>query len=575
VKRSRLIALLVVTSSLLASSTLADPPRPREPTRLLRQLTLDLVGRPPTEAEYARTIASGGVEDEVIDRLLESDEHRAVLRGYHRLLLQDTLVQLPQLAANPWVLAPAGGHGTDDAPWFSPAGAVMRRGAARVSCANVRHDRFAEDGSALPLVEAWAAGDVIANAAEETTRQVFVGDGACSRERPCRIDGWVETSPYWAPETTIRVCAFEAQTTARGVDTRGRPQACDPRDTTEGPQGRPPLPACGCGPQLSYCVPASQTPAGRTIRAAIEDEPLRIFDDVVTSRRDYFEALSTDDTFVNGLLAAYLRASGGGVVGHVAMDLEGIPADAGWTRVRRGTAHSGVLTTMAFLTRFTSHRGRVQRFRQAFRCEEFTSASLPPAEPEPPVDLTQREGCSGCHAVLEPMTQHWGRFRVNLDYGLIDEGSGDYATLARVETNPLARACRACGRAERGCPGFCDLYYFTARNTPERDRALVGRLQVTAFDWGNEGLEDDRARFDSGPAALVTAGLTPRDDGRPSVLESCTIRTRAESLLHRPLTDDELRRWVPTLATAFTASGRRDFLALERAIVRDRRYRGD
>jgi hypothetical protein len=541
----------------------------------LRQLSLDLLGRPPTEAEYAAAEARGSVDDATIEAMLASDEHFATLSTYHRALLEDTTAQLPQLSAVPNVLARARGMtgpaaATDDSPFFGRNAAQFRRGAVQLSCADVRHDRFAPDGSAIPLATTWKHGDEVTNAAGESTSTIYSATGqSCTRASPCRMDGWVEVEPYWAPGTTVRVCAFDAQTTATGTGPMGRTFSCDPRsaDTFDGVARAP---ACGCGEHLRYCTPAAGTPMARAIRAAIEEEPLRIFDDVVRNHRDYFTALTTHDTFVNGPLAAYLRGAGGGVVFAIGADMPELPYDADWTRITRGSAHAGVLTTMAYLERFTSQRGRAQRFRQAFRCEEFASIALPPTEAQPPMNLAERAGCNGCHQMLEPLTQYWGHFRVNQDYGLVDDGSGTYATLAHSTSNPLADRCDQCGRRGGRCRPYCELYYYTYTSSPTYDLTHVGALQVAAFDWGETGLDDDRARFDGGPAALVAAGLARTADA-PSVLESCAITRRAESLLHRQLSDTERDRWVPQLRTAFGDA--HDFVALERAIVRDPRYR--
>lgn len=307
---------------------------------------------------------------------------------------------------------------------------------------------------------------------------------------------------------------------------------------------------------------------------AIEQEPLRIFDDVLRNHRDYFEALTTRHTFVNGPLAAYLRTSGGGVVYDIDEPIVDMPYDADWTAVTRGSTHSGVLTTMAYLERFTSERGRAHRFIQAFLCSDFSSISLPPAQPQPPIDLAQREGCNGCHASLEPLTQYWGHFRINLDFGTLDDGSGTFATLGTSTMNPRAPTCATCARTSGTCPEYCNLYYWTYDNSPSWDRTHVGQLQVAAFDWSSPGLDDDRARFDGGPAALVATNLARTDPHAPSPMESCAVEQRAESLLHRHLTADERSHWLPALADAFQASGVHDFRDLERAIVNDPRYRG-
>jgi hypothetical protein len=83
---------LIATVLLAAAPALAEAPVcapvskvPLE--RHLRQLTLDLLGRPPTHEEYQAARAKGEVTAEDIRALMQKDEFYARIRGYHRALL--------------------------------------------------------------------------------------------------------------------------------------------------------------------------------------------------------------------------------------------------------------------------------------------------------------------------------------------------------------------------------------------------------------------------------------------------------------------------------------------------------
>ena len=71
-------------------------------------------------------------------------------------------------------------------------------------------------------------------------------------------------APYWAPDTRIKVCAYDAQANAMGTD--GQP--CDVYN---------PNLACGCGPNLRQCSPGPNTAADRAMREALTEEPARLF----------------------------------------------------------------------------------------------------------------------------------------------------------------------------------------------------------------------------------------------------------------------------------------------------------
>lgn len=72
------------------SSTLECPaPAPAVPLeRQLRQLYLDLLGRPPTIEEYRSQTASGAIDPALVEDLTGREEFYARMKGYHRALLR-------------------------------------------------------------------------------------------------------------------------------------------------------------------------------------------------------------------------------------------------------------------------------------------------------------------------------------------------------------------------------------------------------------------------------------------------------------------------------------------------------
>jgi hypothetical protein len=59
--------------------------------RHLRQLSLDLLGRPPTIEEYRAAQAKGSISPEDIQRMMSSEEFYGRVRGYHRALLRSNI----------------------------------------------------------------------------------------------------------------------------------------------------------------------------------------------------------------------------------------------------------------------------------------------------------------------------------------------------------------------------------------------------------------------------------------------------------------------------------------------------
>ena len=92
-------------------------------------MSLDLLGRIPTEAEYAAVRESGDVDDTIVDAMLTSDEFLARMRGYHRALLWGSLAGTPNIvnARHRLSLARVGARDT----YYSPAASSLYRREAK------------------------------------------------------------------------------------------------------------------------------------------------------------------------------------------------------------------------------------------------------------------------------------------------------------------------------------------------------------------------------------------------------------------------------------------------------------
>ncbi|MFW7381708.1 MAG: hypothetical protein ACOH5I_23065 [Oligoflexus sp.] len=73
-------------------------------------------------------------------------------------------------------------------------------------------------------------------------------------------------------------------------------------------------------------------------------------------------------------------------------------------------ASGGVLTSFGWLRRYDKNRTRANELYKRLLCREFSS-ELPRVFPQDPGNLRETEGCSGCHAVLDPLADFflaWG-----------------------------------------------------------------------------------------------------------------------------------------------------------------------
>lgn len=486
--------------------------------RYLRQLTLDLYGRIPTVEEYESLHGLEDVSDEMIDEMIGSPEFYDQLRRYHRSLLWSNLGdnnlvgQTVERSRN-----------EDFDVWLNRGKRDEYRG-RDVDCLDMEHTNFDPDGRPLPMFENYQEGDCAG------------GDG-------CTMDGWVQVQPYWAPGTTIRACAFDAQphTDATPRD-NGDPRTCDQSGDDD--------PLCGCGPNLRHCTARGAN--YDAVHEALLEEPARLFEEVIASGEPYMNAFSTSATAMNGALAHFYRY----LANDNDAELKNAPElsyDADWQQVDRESYHSGILTTLGFLRRFASHRARVNRLYTAFLCDPFEAPSggLPPATDDCSLnpDLSSRCGCASCHETIEPATTHWGRW---------EEGD-DFVYLEGIDT--FSNNCANCEKGQ--CSNYCKTFYITREleTTPGSVETELGKLKTIA--WRTE---DEAAALEVGPSALVT---------RPEYqqqIASCAVKNFSEHVFGRELSAEERTSWLADKTANFAANGH-DFLRMVKDIVTDERYR--
>ena len=511
--------------------------------RLLRQLSLDLYGRPPTVDEYESVRALTEIDSARLQSMLATDEYFANVREYHRALLWGGLEPDFEVVAAPRRLRRLAVRlpGAADDLWRQPNLRATYRGRTNVECLDQEQTTFDAAGRPVPI----------------TT----FADATC-RGGTCVQEGYVLVRPFWDPNVDYKVCAYDAQALTAGVS----PGVTCGKVAGTNAAGNPIADAgCGCGAGLRYCLPEPTHPAHVAIRQALIDEPLRIFEQVVRSGQPYFDAFTTRTTFVNGPLIAFYEQLAGADVPLRAVNTVGYTTKVGamptvpfldstWQPTTRDDIHAGVLTTPGYQLRLPTNRARVNRFYTAFRCEPFLppAGGLPPdagGSPEP--NLRIRAGCSSCHGTLELAAAHWGRWRTSATYGYFDP--------AQINLDASFPECRTC----TNCSAFCNQYFITAQTSTNPDELAAWR-----------GFHRARIYLSAAEAqamAVGPAGLIDEPAERDQVA-TCTVRTLAEHLFNRTLTDDEVLTWLPVMTEKFAASSYQ-FDDLERQILESPTYR--
>lgn len=536
-------------SEALACETAA----PLEGQRLLRRLSLDLAGRVPSYVEVLEQRGRSEVPEATIDRLLASPEFTVTMRRHHESLLWPNLDQV-EIVPEQNVLFPL--ELTPGNPiYLSFLRAVFTRAGGNNLYLPCKDEPARFDAEGRPIAD-----------------PVMVGGEIMGWQ-----EGWVEVEPYWAPGTSIKVCAFDAQGSESAPICPGPAERypfidpiCQQLQTVATQTNTPfagteascssPLAllasGCGCGPNLAYCHTAETLAA---LRSSLLAQELGIIDRVIAEDRPYDEVLRTKRAAVNGPIAHYLTHQS-----RLGFDLFGdpdptspipsgltFPETERWVDIERTGRHSGVLTTPGYLLRFQSNRGRAHRFYNAFECSSFIPAGPLPSPFEPcskHEDLTQRCGCDACHVALEPMASHWGRF-------------AEYGFSSLDEQRFPARIGPTCTQPFRDLEHLLRCVRFYEVEPVGEEQAYFGMLNAYVFRTPAE-----HQLIEAGPAHLVAESV---GSGR---FATCSARRMWTHFMRRAPTPAEEAEVLPELVRAYEAGGS-TLRSLVRAIVLHPAYR--
>lgn len=489
--------------------------------RLLRRLSLDLRHSLPSYEEYLALDDVADPDDHLkatASAWTTSDAFRVAMRRFHESLLWPNLTGV-QLIDLQWRVSTARNGGDRYSGVSAARRRTYRRGNGTEICGDFEQTAFDADGR--PIVPLFTPDD---------------GSPAFYQ------DGWVLVRPYWAPDTEIKVCAFDAQDAATGQ----RGDACNTSKAIGDP-------TCGCGPDLRWCFGDG---VDATLWAAMREAVLRLVDDVTVGGKPYTDLLTTRRAYHNGALDFWMRhqapiasfARTYNPPGPGAPDVPDAPdyTDASWRQVERGEPHSGILTLPGFALRFQTNRGRANRFRQVFTGQWFNPPAAPDTEgcDDTAADLTERCTCRHCHQVLEPLAAYFGPV-AEAGSGIIDLPTYEPA----CDPNLVDPVPRQCGR-----------FYAV-----DEGAYNAGTLYTHQFADGDDALHQQiAANLVGGPGALAASSI---DTG---LLALAAVKNLWRYLMGRePILDpsdpDNEVAIVTDLTDDFQASW--DFQALAQALV--------
>lgn len=476
----------------------------------LRAVSLDVRGHAPTLEEYAALDALEDVPPALIDEWLASEAFVSRAVRWHREMLWNNIGNVTLTNFRMGL-----SRSSDGIYWRSTPGLLYR--GDRVACLN-EPAQYNPDGSL-----------------------VVTTAGGISRE------GYVLVHPYWAPDTEVKVCAFDAQEALVSEDGGD----C----TTSASFTRA---DCGCGPNLRLC--RGPTANADTVDGFARDVDLRVAA-VVREDLPYTELFTSRRAFVNGPMVHFLRYQTG-VPANVTLtpmpyDLNTLP-DLAYTdketfvEVTLPPSHAGILTSPAYLLRFQSNRARANRYYNSFLCQPFQPpAGGIPLDPSAvlELDLQKRNGCKYCHAILEPAAAHWGRW-AERSAGFLDP----QAFPAQSDQ------CTRCALTGQGCTTECRRYYVTSA-LDDTEKPYLGMLYPYHFLR-----PDHQVNVELGPRYLMEGTVV---DNR---LPVCLARGVVERLAGRLVTDDE-RAWVTEALSRAFVQGGYSYRSLVRAMVLSPVYR--
>jgi len=406
--------------------------------RLLRQVSLDLLGHIPHEAEEADFERLGGISDALLDTFMsDRPDFKETMVAYHSGLIFPN--DLPAYISHHRKLSPISWKQKDtkknliydysgkNTVFYIKNDALSHRARANQACLpGIKENHQSQFGyfrgwvlNEAPSWPLWKKLHIYYGndwVVEDTREQVE----GCP-EKGCKIEGWVFVNPYWKPKVAGFVKPmprYQAEVTADNDDD-ARNDSTDIETYTYQDQDyltsaqykalndNPNLikvcatDAYMCGPRLENCIQEAEfTTTYRTMK----HEPLELMYWTLQEQQrlkteeganflGYFEFLVTKYTMLNGLVNRFYRRFGKRIKGQnlqFGEDENGTApswarnpvtnanwpvSKPDWSPVKRTNIHSGILTTAFFMKRFTTNRSRVNHFRTIFMCNPFSSTS--------------------------------------------------------------------------------------------------------------------------------------------------------------------------------------------------------
>jgi hypothetical protein len=492
------------------------PPAPElSAHEILRAMSLDLRGVPPTLAEYESLDATGGVPENLIDEWLDSKAFVDRVVRFHRSIFWNNLSNIALFSARTKLYL-----GPGDVFYRSALSQFLRGdiGYNNVHCLDEPAE-FTKEGTIIQKPQP---------------------DGTMR-------EGWVYVTPHWDPTTQVKVCALDAQEADYGH--AGTP--CDKPGAYEDA-------GCGCGPYLNRCSTkeANGEPILRDAIAA--DLNLRVRY-IIEKNRPWTELLTDTPMFVNGPMIHFLKYQAGldaglsfapyAVPPAILPDIPYTEKDT-WVEIPLGSHHSGVLTSPAFLLRFQTNRARANKFYMDLLCTPLVAPSdgLPESTDEEAMepDLQIRPGCNYCHGVLEPTAAYWGRW--------LQQGTG---FLHQLYYPSFSAACEKCGLNTGTCK---DCGQYTTNSYSPSEAEFYGYLKSFTF------MKDKHMSHpNDGPKVLVYRSMV---DHR---LPTCITQKVALLLFGRPALPEE-ESWFADVAHDFVTKGY-SFKSLVKTLILSDMYR--
>lgn len=407
-----------------------DKPPPNDPlsyTRILRRVSLTLTGAPPSDDAYAAMVgasdnaAKDALVQQAIDGALASPDFYTAMVGFgHDWIKNGEYTAGAQGESYQGNLS---GDLDVCPPGTKHAGAYFSTGELAVDGpnGNVCNDQD-ESGAALTV----------------------------------EVNS---TEPWWAPGTSVTLLG-KAGTSTATVVRNGQTMDCGSGYANYYDFNV--YPGCGCGPNLTWCMPAtgfggSDSRNEATQRRKPWDEPARLFAHLAWQDRPLSDLIvgnySVGDNMLRALYVRFARQNGA-----IALD-----ADSSWWRAggsalqdplhaspgdpsawrefevqklnpyylsdrnykydprqtaapAAGMPTAGVLTMMGSFSSFARERPRAARFLEIFACQNFVPAPATQQFNAFNGDPAVSGSCQNCHQTLDPAAIHFKRF--DFGYGL-------------------------------------------------------------------------------------------------------------------------------------------------------------